>query len=838
MKYIALLFFIFIANQSIAQVPQKMSFQAVIRDANNNLLSLKDISMRISIVKGELESSPVYIETQIGKTNLNGLVSFQIGTGAILMGNFSLIDWSTGPFYVYTETDPYGGFDYSITGKSELLSVPFAMYAANSKSGFDTTSMNNKIILLQKQSIDNKNDIQNNLDSIIANAFQTKINVENIQTNTYNIKNNLDTLNSKISTVDFNSLIAGYQKIGRFVTAISLEGKDSFDIKINGNLTSSKTVTVGGNIEALGATSTLGTLEKPFKGLFISSGSLSIASDTLGQNVPPAVLSNVRGNLEISAGGLKLVGTDQALVAPRIISTLTGNASTATKLETTRTINGVAFDGTNNIIIPTGILNSLSFNNVGTGDASGDSFDGSVAKTISYNSIGAAPLAGSTLITTVGSLTTGSIPFSLLTGTIPIWNQSTTGNAATVTTNANLTGVVNSIGNLTAINNGVITNAMLANTAVANLVGTNTGDETALSIKNKLGIATLTGDNTGDENAATLKTKLGITLISGDNTGDETNTSIKSKLGIATLSGSNTGDQINITGNAGTATKLAASKTINGIAFDGSSNIVIASTSANALTYINSGLGDISGNSYDGSLSKSISYNSIGAVGSNTAITGAIKTKITYDAKGLVTAGADATTADIAASTNKNYVTNAQAGVLSNTSGTNTGDESTATIKSKLGITTLSGSNTGDQTLPTLESLNASPLEGSNKLTTTGLLSKLTLSSNKSEEQSEEIDLSISIHKLSGIGGRHYILKNGIEGQIIYIIPFGERTTFSDITIDIENGTIWISNQLITSNRERPVVWSPFNEKNPSKTIATALFSENRWFITGGTSTY
>jgi hypothetical protein len=83
-----------------------------------------------------------------------------------------------------------------------------------------------------------------------------------------------------------------------------------------------------------------------------------------------------------------------------------------------------------------------------------------------------------------------------------------------------------------------------------------------------------------------------------------------------------------------------------------------------------------------------------------------------------------------------------------------------------------------------------------------------------------------------------YILKDGIEGQIIYIIPFGERTTFSDINIDIENGTIWISNQLITSNRERPVVWSPFNEKNPSKTIATALFSENRWFITGGTSTY
>uniref|UniRef100_UPI003784593F tail fiber domain-containing protein n=1 Tax=Daejeonella sp. TaxID=2805397 RepID=UPI003784593F len=83
----------------------------------------------------------------------------------------------------------------------------------------------------------------------------------------------------------------------------------------------------------------------------------------------------------------------------------------------------------------------------------------------------------------------------------------------------------------------------------------------------------------------------------------------------------------------------------------------------------------------------------------NSSITAGAKTKITYDTKGLVTAGADATTADIAASTNKNYVTDVQAGVLSNTSGTNTGDETASTIKTKLGITTLSGNNTGDQTI-------------------------------------------------------------------------------------------------------------------------------------------
>jgi hypothetical protein len=68
----------------------------------------------------------------------------------------------------------------------------------------------------------------------------------------------------------------------------------------------------------------------------------------------------------------------------------------------------------------------------------------------------------------------------------------------------------------------------------------------------------------------------------------------------------------------------------------------------------------------------------------NAAIVGATKTKITYDAKGLVTAGADATTADIADSANKRYVTDAQQTVLTNTSGTNTGDQFTATTASRL----------------------------------------------------------------------------------------------------------------------------------------------------------
>lgn len=84
-------------------------------------------------------------------------------------------------------------------------------------------------------------------------------------------------------------------------------------------------------------------------------------------------------------------------------------------------------------------------------------------------------------------------------------------------------------------------------------------------------------------------------------------------------------------------------------------------------------------------------------VDENTAITGATKTKITYDSKGLVTSGADATTADIADSTNKRYVTDAQATVIGNTSGTNTGDNATNSQYSGLAAskqdTLVSGTN-------------------------------------------------------------------------------------------------------------------------------------------------
>jgi hypothetical protein len=113
----------------------------------------------------------------------------------------------------------------------------------------------------------------------------------------------------------------------------------------------------------------------------------------------------------------------------------------------------------------------------------------------------------------------------------------------------------------------------------------------------------------------------------------------------------------------------------------------------------------------------------------NTLIVNSSKTKITYDVNGLVTAGADATTLDIAPSVNRNYVTDIQSGILSNTSGVNSGDETLATIKTKLGVTTLSGSNSGDQDVSSFATITNLDL----KANTTDMTTSLGLKANSSD---------------------------------------------------------------------------------------------------------
>jgi hypothetical protein len=114
-----------------AQSPVTFSYQAVVRNGNNLLLMNQNIGVRISILVESAYGEMIYGEIYpSARTNANGLLFLEIGNGEPLMDKFSVIDWAKGPYFIKTEIDPEGGSHYTITGTSEILSVPYALHAA------------------------------------------------------------------------------------------------------------------------------------------------------------------------------------------------------------------------------------------------------------------------------------------------------------------------------------------------------------------------------------------------------------------------------------------------------------------------------------------------------------------------------------------------------------------------------------------------------------------------------------------------------------------------------------------------------------------------------------
>ena len=127
----------------LAQAPQKMSYQAIIRNASNVLIANSSIGMRISILQGSSTGASVYTETQTTTTDSNGLVSLQIGGGAVVSGAFATINWNVGIYFIKTETDITGGTNYTIVGTNQLLSVPYALSSADNKWSANIYGINN-----------------------------------------------------------------------------------------------------------------------------------------------------------------------------------------------------------------------------------------------------------------------------------------------------------------------------------------------------------------------------------------------------------------------------------------------------------------------------------------------------------------------------------------------------------------------------------------------------------------------------------------------------------------------------------------------------------------------
>ncbi len=115
-----------------AQVPQAFSYQAVIRDTTGMVFQDKLISLRISILKGDAQGEAVYSEIHDVWTDKFGLVNLNIGEGLDVTRDFSEIPWGENSFFLQIEMDMDGAMNYRLLGTTQLMSVPYALYAENS----------------------------------------------------------------------------------------------------------------------------------------------------------------------------------------------------------------------------------------------------------------------------------------------------------------------------------------------------------------------------------------------------------------------------------------------------------------------------------------------------------------------------------------------------------------------------------------------------------------------------------------------------------------------------------------------------------------------------------
>ena len=119
---------------TFAQAPNKMSFQTVVRNSQGKLVLNKSIGVRISILQATSTGTPVYVETHTTSSNANGLLTLEVGSGSVATGTFATIDWLQGPYFLKTEMDMDGGANYTITGVTEFVSVPYVKMAENTNN--------------------------------------------------------------------------------------------------------------------------------------------------------------------------------------------------------------------------------------------------------------------------------------------------------------------------------------------------------------------------------------------------------------------------------------------------------------------------------------------------------------------------------------------------------------------------------------------------------------------------------------------------------------------------------------------------------------------------------
>lgn len=298
-----------------AQVPQRMSYQSVIRDGSNVVVAATAVGIKISVLRGTATGSAVYVETHRKTTNANGLLSLEIGEGTALLGTFAGIDWANGPYVIKSETDPTGGTNYSIAGVTPLNSVPYALFSANGTPGPQG---------------------ERGATGATGPAGPTGATGPAGANGT----NGIDGVAGPVGPQGPIGLTgpAGAAGAGGVTTA-------GTNITLSGSGTVASPYVVSANIPAAAA----GTLTGSSLNTTVTGSSLTSVGTLTNLTVTNPIVGSVTGSS----------------------TSTTGNAATATKLTASKNINGVAFDGSADITVTAaaGTLTGATLNSTVTGSS-------------------------------------------------------------------------------------------------------------------------------------------------------------------------------------------------------------------------------------------------------------------------------------------------------------------------------------------------------------------------------------------------------------------------------------------------------------------------------------